>query len=71
MIGVGNNHDTPNRQHPKHLYTGITLLGKGVDVPANLRIGRNCIVNSYCRQEAFSEKEICGGESLFPDGEIA
>jgi glucose-1-phosphate adenylyltransferase len=70
MIGVGDNLDIPNRQHPTHLYTGITLLGKGVEVPAELSVGRNCIVNSYCRKDAFTIKELCGGESLFPDGEI-
>lgn len=71
MVGIGSNHDIPNRQHPKHLYTGITLLGKAVDVPAAMKIGRNCIVNSYCRQEAFPAGEIGDGDSLFPDGEIS
>jgi glucose-1-phosphate adenylyltransferase len=70
MIGVGDTLDIPNRQHPKHLYTGITLLGKGVEVPAGLKVGRNCIINSYCRKDAFTVKELRGGESLFPDGEI-
>ncbi len=71
LIGTGCNHDTPNRQHPKHLYTGITLLGKAVEVPDDMKVGRNCIINSYCRQSAFRTGEISDGESLFPDGEIS
>ncbi len=71
LVGTGSNHATPNRQHPKHLYTGITLLGKAAEVPAGMKIGRNCIVNSYCRQQAFPAEEIGDGESLFPDGEIS
>ena len=70
-IGVGDDDAVINRQHPKHLYTGISLVGKGVDMPAGIRVGRNCIVNSYCRQDSFSRTEIRDGESLFQDGEIS
>lgn len=70
-IGVGENDAVVNRQHPKHLYTGISLVGKGVDMPAGIKVGRNCIINSYCWQDSFSRSEIRDGESLFPDGEIS
>ncbi|MCI5148527.1 MAG: glucose-1-phosphate adenylyltransferase [Candidatus Electrothrix sp. MAN1_4] len=33
-----------NQEYPKHLYSGITLIGKEVLIPAGLRIGRNCII---------------------------
>jgi len=71
QIGVGGDHAAPNRQHPKHLYTGITLVGKGVDVPAGVKVGRNCVIDSYCRRESFSQKTIGTGETLAKDGEIS
>lgn len=71
VVGTGSNHDTSNRQYPKHLYTGITLVGKAAEIPADMRIGRNCIINSYCRLGAFPAGAIGDGDSLFPDGEIS
>lgn len=70
-IGIGEGEAVANRQHPKHLYTGISLVGKGVAMPANVAIGRNCVINSYCRRESFPKGPINDGESLFPDGEIS
>jgi len=70
-IGVGEGHDIPNRQHPKHLYTGITLVGKGVGVPVGVKVGRNCVIDSYCRRESFSQKTIGTGETMSKDGEIS
>lgn len=52
VIGCGAEKDIPNRQYPKHLYTGITLIGQKAKVPADTRIGRNCIVQSEGRIEA-------------------
>lgn len=53
-----------NREHPKHLYTGITLIGKGSQIPANCRIGRNCIVAPGRRAQEFPNLEIADGESV-------
>ncbi|WP_339133564.1 MAG: sugar phosphate nucleotidyltransferase [Candidatus Electrothrix sp. GW3-4] len=33
-----------NQEYPTHLYSGITLIGKEVRIPARMRIGRNCII---------------------------
>ena len=33
-----------NQDYPTHLYSGITLIGKEVLVPAKMKIGRNCII---------------------------
>jgi glucose-1-phosphate adenylyltransferase len=46
VVGYGDNKDIPNSDFPSHLYTGITLVGKGAAVPAGMKIGRNCIVRS-------------------------
>ena len=44
VVGHGDNKDTPNREYPSHLYTGITLVGKQAELPPGITIGRNCIV---------------------------
>lgn len=64
VIGAGNNHQTPNRRHPTHLYTGISLIGKEAVIPAAQVIGRNCIVNSHTHYDAFSSSVIEDGESV-------
>jgi len=64
VIGAGSNHQIPNRQHPTHLYTGITLIGKEAMVPAGQVVGRNCIVNSHTQPEAYPGDEIPDGESV-------
>jgi len=46
IVGEGDNLHTPNHLHPKHLYTGITLIGKRAVIPERAVIGRNCIVNT-------------------------
>lgn len=33
-----------NQEYPTHLYSGISLIGKAVQIPQNMRIGRNCII---------------------------
>ena len=45
VVGYGENLTLPNKQFPKHLYTGISLVGKDASVPSGARVGRNCIVN--------------------------
>ncbi len=44
VVGAGGDRGVANREYPKHLYTGITLIGKMAEIPDGLRIGRNCIV---------------------------
>lgn len=63
VVGFGENLTVPNKQYPKHLYTGITLVGKEARIPAGVRIGRNCIVNFGYQDLAFN------GQSFLVDGE--
>ena len=49
VVGSGSGKAVANRLYPKHLYTGITLVGKEAVVPAGMVVGRNCIVQP-CRQ---------------------
>jgi len=52
----------PNRLHPKHLYTGITLVGKKAQIPARVVVGRNCIVNSDA--QILPGAQIATGETV-------
>ncbi len=58
IVGHGEDRDQPNQDYPKHLYTGITLIGKEAVVPDRVRIGRNCIVRPNCRPEDFTGREV-------------
>jgi glucose-1-phosphate adenylyltransferase len=71
VVGSGDNHAIVNKLNPSHLYTGITLIGKGSRVPAEQKIGRNCVINSSINEEVFPGKIIEDGESLFLYGDTA
>jgi len=64
QVGSGTNHGTANILYPKHLYTGITLVGKEVIVPPEVVIGRNCIINSHTDEKAYLSKSVADGETL-------
>ncbi|MCL7487964.1 MAG: sugar phosphate nucleotidyltransferase [Desulfobulbaceae bacterium] len=44
IVGYGEDRNIVNKAHPKHLYTGITLVGKQAKIPRQMQIGRSCIV---------------------------
>jgi len=64
VIGQGEDKSTANLSFPKHLYTGITLVGKEAEVPAGAVIGRNCIIAPLARAEDYPALEIRTGESV-------
>jgi glucose-1-phosphate adenylyltransferase len=64
QVGVGSNHSIPNIDNPTHLYTGISLLGKGAYVPSGVSIGRNCIINSQTTSSAYPGKTVEDGHSV-------
>ena len=63
VIGSGEKGQV-NEQYPTHLYTGITLLGKGAEVPDGAVIGRNCIVNPLRLAEDFPSLHIPSGATV-------
>jgi glucose-1-phosphate adenylyltransferase len=71
IVGFGENYKVANQLKPSHLYTGITLIGKGAEVPEGLKIGRNCVINSNITEAAYHGQMIEDGESLFADGEVS
>jgi glucose-1-phosphate adenylyltransferase len=63
VVGCGDKSEV-NKQYPTHLYTGITLLGKMSEVPANTKVGRNCIVNPMRAAEDFPGLLLESGTTL-------
>jgi glucose-1-phosphate adenylyltransferase len=63
-VGNGDEKNTPNRLYPKHLYTGITLIGKEAVVPPKTVIGRNCIVHPYRKLDDFFGLTVKTGETV-------
>lgn len=64
IVGCGEDKETANIQYPSHLYTGITLVGKEVEIPEKVRIGRNCIVKPWAKAADFKSLEVKSGESV-------
>ena len=61
-VGSGDNLEEVNHDFPNHLYTGITLVGKKAQLPAGMRVGRNCIIGSgYAGRDVLT---LDDGESL-------
>ena len=55
---------SPNIENPKHLYTGITLVGKEACIPSGVSIGRNCIINSQTTAATYPGKEVEDGYTV-------
>ncbi len=64
IVGDGPDFDTPNRQEPGRLNTGITVVGKRAIIPRGARIGRNVKVASDVRATDFLTKVIRDGASV-------
>ena len=64
IVGSGEHHDIANRLYPKHLYTGITLIGTKAQIPPDKKIGRNCIIRCNATEDLFASPVVQDGESL-------
>ena len=47
-----------------NLTTGITVVGKNVQVPQGLRVGRNCILISDLKETDFTSETIASGATI-------
>jgi glucose-1-phosphate adenylyltransferase len=63
MIGDGDD-NTPNRAMPNNLNTGLTLIGKGAEVPASLRVGRNVVIRPRTPASALPADVLASGETV-------
>ena len=56
IVGDGPDYDTPNRQEPGRLNTGITVVGKQSIVPRGVRLGRNVKVGERVKSADFANR---------------
>ncbi|HIC89949.1 MAG TPA: glucose-1-phosphate adenylyltransferase, partial [Anaerolineae bacterium] len=63
LVGEGED-NTPNRQAPELLNTGITMVGKWAHLPVGVRIGRNVVVEPRVSEADFPADEIPSGETV-------
>ncbi len=66
-IGYGDD-NTVNKREPNSLYTGITLVGKRANLPAGLKVGRNCKIGTSVQPAHFTSLEIASGENIEAPG---
>jgi glucose-1-phosphate adenylyltransferase len=53
-----------NRHEPKNLREGITIIGKEARIPAKVRVGRNCCIDSRVTADHFPDPDVPSGESI-------
>jgi len=53
LLGAGDD-NAPNADQPDKLFTGISVVGKGARIPADIWIGRNVVVQTGAPERAFS-----------------
>lgn len=64
QVGAGDD-NTPNKEMPEQINTGLTLVGKGSTLPENLTIGRNVVIHPYTNEKAFGRrKNITSGANF-------
>lgn len=63
VVGQGEDKTVANRANPKHLYSGISLIGKQARIPAGAVIGRNCIIAPHSRSQQVPA-QLPTGESV-------
>jgi glucose-1-phosphate adenylyltransferase len=51
----------PNRSCPEHLSSGLSVVGRGAELPEGLRVGRNARIGAAVRPENFSGDVPAGG----------
>ncbi len=64
IVGAGPDLDTPNRQEPGRLNTGITVVGKQSVIPRGARLGRNVRIGTKVKSTDFKSRSIRSGGSL-------
>jgi glucose-1-phosphate adenylyltransferase len=64
IVGDGPDYDTPNRQEPGRLTTGITVIGKQSIVPRGVRLGRNVKVGERVKSADFANRVVKSGGTV-------
>jgi glucose-1-phosphate adenylyltransferase len=66
VIGTGEN--IPNEEKPAIYNSGITVLGEGANIPANVTIGKNVMIDMQAQHEDFCSCSIPSGASVYKGG---
>lgn len=64
QIGTGDD-NTPNKEMPEQINTGLTLVGKGATLPENLNVGRNVVIHPYTDEKAFGRRKTIASGANF------
>jgi glucose-1-phosphate adenylyltransferase len=64
IVGHGDDLDTPNKQAPDKLNTGISVVGKSAHLPSGLKVGRNVVINADRNEEDFAAPLVASGETV-------
>ncbi|MEO5941661.1 MAG: hypothetical protein ABIZ72_11510 [Candidatus Limnocylindrales bacterium] len=64
IVGDGPDFDTPNKQEPGRLNTGITVVGKRSIIPRGVRIGRNVKIAGDVKATDFPSRIVKSGASI-------
>jgi len=62
-IGFGDDFQV-NREEPKMLNSGITIVGKGAKIPEGVKIGRNCAITANVVEKDFRGPVVPSGETI-------
>jgi glucose-1-phosphate adenylyltransferase len=63
-IGVGE--PVRHREHPHDLGAGLCVIGKGAEVPAGAKVGRNTLVEIGVRERDYGRGEVPSGSTVRP-----
>jgi glucose-1-phosphate adenylyltransferase len=66
IVGDGPDFDTPNKQEPGRLNTGITVVGKQSVVPRGTRLGRNVKVGERVKSTDYRARTVRSGGTVDP-----
>jgi glucose-1-phosphate adenylyltransferase len=64
IVGDGPDFDTPNRQEPGRLNTGISVVGKQSIIPRGVRLGRNVKVGEKVKSADFANRVVRSGGTI-------
>jgi glucose-1-phosphate adenylyltransferase len=67
QMGIGE--FSENVFNPRVYNSGITVAGEGADIPDNMRIGKNVMIDMDTKADDFSSMEILSGQNVFKGGE--
>lgn len=63
LVGYGDD-NTPNQQTPDLLNTGLTLIGRGAQLPAMVQVGRNVVVRPRIQEGMFNSSTVASGMTV-------